>query len=48
MSTTELPTGTVTFSLIDIEGSTRPWAEAPYAMRAALEPRCRVPIHHFP
>lgn len=31
----DLPTGTVTFLLTDIVGSTRLWAEAPAAMRAA-------------
>src|SRR5207253_9340952 len=31
-----LPTGTVTFLLTDIEGSTRMWEEQPEAMRAAL------------
>ena len=32
----ELPTGTVTFLLTDVEGSTRLWDEQPEAMRAAL------------
>jgi len=32
----ELPTGTVTFLLTDIEGSTRLWEQYPDAMRAAL------------
>jgi len=32
----ELPAGVVTFLMTDIEGSTRLWAEAPDAMRAAL------------
>lgn len=32
----ELPTGTVTFLLTDIEGSTRLWEQYPEAMRAAL------------
>jgi predicted ATPase/class 3 adenylate cyclase len=32
----ELPSGVVTFLMTDIEGSTRLWAEAPDAMRAAL------------
>jgi class 3 adenylate cyclase len=31
------PSGTVTFLFTDIEGSTRLWALAPDAMRAALE-----------
>src|SRR5439155_8497630 len=31
-----LPTGTVTFLLTDVEGSTRLWDEHPEAMRAAL------------
>src|SRR5215510_4060767 len=31
----ELPTGTVTFLLTDVEGSTRLWGEHPDAMRAA-------------
>src|SRR5215207_4019292 len=33
---TELPSGTVTFLLTDVEGSTALWEEAPEAMRAAL------------
>ena len=33
----ELPTGTVTFLLTDIEGSTRLWETVPDAMKAALE-----------
>jgi class 3 adenylate cyclase len=33
---TELPSGTVTFLLTDLEGSTALWEEAPEAMRAAL------------
>jgi len=32
----ELPTGTITFLLTDIEGSTALWEETPEAMRAAL------------
>jgi len=32
----DLPSGVVTFLMTDIEGSTRLWAEAPEAMRAAL------------
>src|SRR3989442_746019 len=32
----DLPTGTVTFLLTDVEGSTRLWDEHPEAMRAAL------------
>src|SRR5918992_778272 len=32
----ELPSGTVTFLLTDIEGSTALWERAPAAMRAAL------------
>src|SRR5215213_1900401 len=32
----ELPSGTVTFLLTDVEGSTALWEEAPGAMRAAL------------
>ena len=36
MSSTELPTGTVTFLFTDIEGSTRLWEESPEAMRVAL------------
>src|SRR5688572_27725780 len=31
-----LPSGTVTFLLTDVEGSTALWEEAPEAMRAAL------------
>src|SRR6185436_7810581 len=31
-----LPTGTITFLLTDVEGSTPLWEEAPEAMRAAL------------
>ena len=33
----ELPTGTVTFMLTDLEGSTRLWEEQPEAMEKALE-----------
>jgi predicted ATPase/class 3 adenylate cyclase/DNA-binding CsgD family transcriptional regulator len=33
---TQLPSGTVTFLLTDVEGSTALWEEAPEAMRAAL------------
>ena len=32
----ELPSGTVTFLLTDVEGSTALWEEAPEAMRVAL------------
>ena len=32
----ELPTGTVTFPLTDVEGSTRLWEQHPEAMEAAL------------
>ena len=32
----ELPSGTVTFLLTDIEGSTRHWETSPGAMRTAL------------
>ena len=32
----ELPSGTVTFLLTDVEGSTALWEQAPEAMRAAL------------
>ena len=32
----ELPTGTVTFMLTDLEGSTRLWEERPGPMEAAL------------
>jgi class 3 adenylate cyclase len=32
----ELPSGTVTFLLTDVEGSTALWEAAPEAMRAAL------------
>ena len=32
----ELPSGTVTFLLTDVEGSTALWEEAPGAMRAAM------------
>ena len=33
----DLPAGTLTFPLTDIEGSTRLWETAPDAMEAALE-----------
>src|SRR5215207_8475982 len=36
METAALPTGTVTFLLTDVEGSTVLWEAAPEAMRAAL------------
>src|SRR2546423_1420256 len=36
MSMAELPSGTVTFLLTDVEGSTALWEEAPDAMRTAL------------
>ena len=35
----ELPSGTVTFPLTDVEGSTALWEEAPDAMRPALARR---------
>jgi predicted ATPase/class 3 adenylate cyclase len=38
----ELPTGTVTFLLTDIEGSTRLWETVPEAMEVALERHDRV------
>jgi len=38
----ELPTGTVTFLLTDIEGSTRLWETVPDAMVAALEHHNRL------
>src|SRR4249919_555406 len=38
----ELPAGTVTFLLTDIEGSTRLWETAPEAMEAALERHNRI------
>ncbi len=38
----ELPAGTVTFVLTDVEGSTRLWESAPDAMEAALEKLNRV------
>ena len=38
----ELPTGTVTFLLTDIEGSTRLWETAPDAMAVALERHNRL------
>src|SRR6516225_7318719 len=40
----ELPTGTVTFLLTDIEGSTRLWETVPDAMKAALVLRQRVVV----
>ena len=33
----DLPSGTVTFLLTDIEGSTRLWEQAPNAMRQAVD-----------
>jgi len=39
---TELPAGTVTFLLTDIEGSTRLWETAPDAMEEALERHNRL------
>jgi len=38
----ELPAGTVTFVLTDIEGSTRLWESAPEAMEVALERHNRI------
>ena len=38
----ELPTGTVTFLLTDIEGSTRLWETVPEAMEVALERHNRL------
>ena len=38
----EVPSGTVTFLLTDIEGSTRLWETAPDAMKVALEQHDRV------
>ena len=38
----ELPAGTVTFLLTDIEGSTRLWESAPHAMEVALEQHNRL------
>src|SRR6201995_5568899 len=38
----ELPAGTVTFLLTDIEGSTRLWETVPEAMKAALERHNRI------
>src|SRR6516164_5150160 len=38
----ELPPGTVTFLLTDIEGSTRLWETAPEAMKVALEQHNRL------
>jgi len=38
----ELPAGTVTFLLTDIEGSTRRWETVPEAMEVALEQHNRV------
>jgi predicted ATPase/class 3 adenylate cyclase len=40
----ELPAGTVTFLLTDIEGSTRLWETVPEAMEAALERHNRIVI----
>jgi hypothetical protein len=34
--TTQLSSGTVTFLLTDLEGSTRMWEEDPVAMKAAM------------
>jgi class 3 adenylate cyclase len=47
----ELPAGTVTFLLTDIEGSTRLWETAPEAMETALEAdglRRRVGLQAWP
>src|SRR5215469_2564236 len=41
-SEAELPTGTVTFLLTDIEGSTRLWESVPEAMEVALERHNRL------
>jgi class 3 adenylate cyclase len=38
----ELPTGTVTFLLTDIEGSTRLWESEPEAMGVALQQQDRL------
>ena len=38
----ELPAGTVTFLLTDIEGSTRLWETVPEAMEVALERHNRL------
>ncbi len=38
----DLPTGTVTFLMTDVEGSTRKWAEDPERMRASLERHDRL------
>jgi class 3 adenylate cyclase len=42
MAETELPAGTVTFLLTDIEGSTRLWETGPEAMEVALERHNRL------
>ncbi len=41
----ELPSGTVTFLLTDVEGSTAPWEATPEGMRAALVDTPRVLVH---
>ena len=41
-ATAELPAGTVTFLLTDIEGSTRLWEDVPEAMEVALERHDRL------
>src|SRR6188768_3041861 len=52
-STPPLPTGTLTFLLTDIEGSTRLWQEAPDAMQIEAWPplspiRVRMALHSGP